>query len=130
VSSDLYYFVNGLRTYILVGFRYDDEDANDGQFDYSGNRLRVQLSRRFTLASRELTLKLGLRSEQRDYDNETLSIGAARRDDRLELEASGEIPLNDRFTAGVAYQRANNDSNLPAVDFDEDVLSVTFKAGF
>lgn len=130
VSSDLYYFVNGLRTYILIGFRYDDEDANDGQFDYSGNRLRVQLSRRFTLDSRELTFKVGLRSEQRDYDNETLSIGAARRDDRLQLEASGEIPLNDRFTAGIAYKRANNESNLPAVDFDEDVLSVTFKAGF
>jgi hypothetical protein len=129
-SSDLYYFVNGLRTYVLVGFRHDEEDAIDGQFDYSGNRLRVQLSRRLTLGSRDLTFKVGLRSEQRDYDNETLSIAAARRDDRLQFEASGEIPLSDRFTAVVGYKRANNESNLPAVDFDEDVLSVTFKAGF
>lgn len=129
-SSDLYYFLDGLRTYVLVGYRHDDEDAIDAQFDYTGDRFRARISHRFALGSRELTLKAGLRSEQRDYKGETPSIGARRRDDRLQFEASGELSLTERLTATLAYRRSNNDSNLPAVDFDEDVLSATFTAEF
>jgi uncharacterized protein (PEP-CTERM system associated) len=129
-SSDLYYFVDGLRTYLLIGYRHDAEDAVDAQFDYAGDRFRAQISHRFALGSRELTVKAGLRSEQRDYENETPSIGAPRRDDRVQLEASGDLPLSERVTASLRYRRSNNDSNLPAVDFDEDVLSLSVTAEF
>lgn len=129
-SSDIYVFLNGLTTYLLLGARIDDEDAIDPQFDYRADKLRIQLSHRFAMRSRELTLKLGLSSEARDYSSETPSIGAVRNDDRLQLEATGELPVGEHMTMDFGYKRSNNDSNLPAVNFDEDVFSFTLTGAF
>lgn len=127
-SSDAYVFVNGLTTYLVFGHRYDDEDAGDAAFDYRGQRLNVQLSQRFSMQAREITLRAYLRFENRDYRSVTPSLGALRRDERRELEATAEIPVGRRVLARVGLKRADNESNLSAVDFGETVLSVEFNA--
>ena len=130
LSSDTYIFLNGLRTYLVFGYRYDDENAVDGQFDYAGHKLNAQLSRRLMLEARELTLKTELRYETRDYEHPTLSIGAPRQDDRYQFEASLEIPVSARSVTRIGYKHADNRSNLASVDFDENVLSVSYSAVF
>lgn len=130
VSADSFVFLNGLDTYLVFGLRHDVEDALDAQFDYTGHRLRAQLVKRVPAGQRKLTLKAQLRYELRDYDNPTLSIGERRNDRRYQLEVTGDLPIGDRVIASMGYKRADNRSNLPAVDFDEDVLSVNFRAAF
>ena len=120
-------FLDGLTTYLVIGYRYDDENAVDEELDYTGNRFRVQLTRRLD-AARELTLRASVRSETRDYENPTLSIGSPRQDDRYQLEASLDVPMTERVTARIVYSRADNHSNLPSVDFDENLFSVQFNA--
>lgn len=128
LSSDAYVFLNGLTTYLVFGHRYDDEEAVSPEFDYSGQRLSFQVSQRFAMRAREITLRTYVRVEDRDYRAATPSIGALRRDDRRELEAVAEIPVGRRVLARVGLKRADNDSNLAAVDFAETVLSVGFNA--
>ena len=128
LSSDAYVFLNGLTTYLVFGHRYDDEEAVSPEFDYSGQRLSFQVSQRFAMRAREITLRAYLRAEDRDYRAVTPSIGALRRDDRRELEAVAEIPVGRRVLARVGVKRADNESNLAAVDFAETVLSVGFNA--
>ena len=128
LSSDAYVFVNGLKTYLVFGHRYDDEDAGEAELDYTGQRLSVQLSQRFPANARDVTLRTYLRAESRDYRAVTASIGALRRDDRLELEVLAEIPVGRRVLTRVGIKRADNESNLPSVDFAETVLSVEFTA--
>ena len=128
LSSDAYVFVNGLKTYLVFGHRYDDEDAGDAEFDYTGQRLSVQLSQRFRAGARDITVRAYLRAESRDYRAVTPSIGVLRRDDRRELEVLAEIPLGTRVLARVGIKRADNESNLPSVDFAETVFSVEFTA--
>jgi len=127
-SSDAYVFVNGLTTYLVFGHRYDDENAGAAEFDYTGHRLNLQLSKRLTMRAREVTLRTYLRFENRDYRAATPSIGQLRRDDRRELETTAEIPTGKRLVTRISLKRADNDSNLPAVDFAETVLSVEFSA--
>lgn len=129
-SSDAYVFLNGLTSYLVFGYRYDDEDAVDEQFDYTGNRFRVQFSRRLAAGSRELTLRTSVRVEARDYAHPTPSIGELRRDDRYQFEASLDVPIGERVTTKIGYKHADNRSNLPSVNFDENMLSVGFTAGF
>jgi len=124
-SSDAYVFVNGLRTYLVFGYRHDDEDAVDAEFDYAGHKLSAQLSQRLPARQRELTLKTSLRYETRDYANATPSIGAPRGDDRVQLEMSLEVPLRERVIAKFGYRHADNRSNLPSVDFDENAWSAS-----
>jgi hypothetical protein len=128
LSSDAYVFVNGLKTYFVFGHRYDDENAGDAEFDYTGQRLGLQLSQRFPARAREITMRTYLRGESRDYRSATASIGALRRDDRREIEVLAEIPLGRRVLTRVGIKRADNESNLPSVDFAETVISVEFTA--
>ena len=130
LSADAYVFVDGLRTYFVFGYRIDDEDALDAQFDYAGAMLRAQLAKRLMAGDRELTLRTSLRFENRDYDAPTPSIGSPRRDDRRQLELSLDVPVGERTTAQVVYEHADNASNLPAVDFAEDVLALKFRSRF
>ncbi len=128
LSSDAYVFVNGLKTYLVFGHRYDDEDAEEAALDYTGQRLAVQLSQRFRAGTRDITLRTYLRGESRDYRAATASIGAPRRDDRGEIEVLAEIPVGPRVLTRVSLKRADNESNLPSVDFAETVFSVEFTA--
>jgi hypothetical protein len=125
VSSDAYVFLNGLRTYLVFGYRYDDEDAAGAEFDYAGHKLSAQLARRVQAGKRELTFKTYLRYETRDYDSVTPAIGAPRGDDRVQLETSLEVPLRERLVTRFGYKHSDNRSNLPSVDFDENVWSAS-----
>ncbi|HVJ30785.1 MAG TPA: hypothetical protein VNA66_10800 [Gammaproteobacteria bacterium] len=127
-SSDAYVFINGLKTYLTFGHRYDDEDAGFDELDYTGQRFGIQLSQRFAGRAREITLKTHLRAESRDYRAVTPSIGALRRDDRLELGIVAEIPTGKHVVTRIGVRRADNDSNLPSVDFAETVSSVELSA--
>jgi hypothetical protein len=130
LSADAYVFLNGLTSYLAFGYRLDDEAALDDQFDYDGRRVNVQYSRRLDSNARRLTLRTYLRFESRDYDNVTLSIGSPRRDDRKQLEASLEIPLGERWAGTVGYTYSDNRSNLPSVDFAENVWTARFRTTF
>lgn len=131
LSADAYVFINGVSSYIVAGYRYDEEDAVDAQLDYSGRRLRTEFVRRFPFGTeKELTLRTELRFETRDYEQTNLLIGAPRRDNRLQLDVSAEVPVADRLTVRVGYRYADNRSNFPAVDFGERVYSAALRARF
>ncbi len=130
LSSDAYVFVDGLTTYFVFGHRYNDEDALDSQFDYTGHQLKAQLNRRFQAGARTVTFKAYLRYETRDYADPTPSIGERRHDDRYQLETLAEVPVSDRVLATFGYRHADNRSNLPSLDFAENVYSVQFSAEF
>ena len=42
MGADIYYFVDGVRSYFVLGFRHETEDANNSQFDFSGANLRAR----------------------------------------------------------------------------------------
>lgn len=128
VTTNAYVFLNGLTTYLTFGHRYHQEDSLDPQFDYSSNRLTVQLSKRLPAGGRTLTLKTGMRYESRDYEHPTIAIGVPRDEDRYQLEATAEFPLTERILTRIGYKHADNRSNLQALDFDENVVSLTFRA--
>ena len=73
-------------------------------------------------------MKTQLRAESRDYRSVTPSIGELRRDDRRELGVVAEIPFGKRVVARIDVKRADNESNLPSVNFAETVGSVSFSA--
>lgn len=128
VSADAYVFLNGLKTYVAFGAAHDHENAVAGEFDYAGEKFNAQLTHRFMAGTRELTLKSYVRFEGRGYGAPTPSIGVPRRDDRVQVEASLDVPLGKRTLVRVSAKHANNGSNLPSVDFAENVLSVGFSA--
>ncbi|MEO0997275.1 MAG: surface lipoprotein assembly modifier [Pseudomonadota bacterium] len=130
VGADAYFFLDGVRRYLVVGYDYETMSADDDQFSYDGHGVKVRLLQRLTFGSRDTRLKLGARFETRDYDAPTPSIGEPRDDDRLRLEAEFEIPITDRYFVTAEYEYGDFSSALPAADYSQSVIGVQFGAQF
>lgn len=129
-GADLYFFLNGVKTYFIAGYRYEDEDASDDQFDFQAHNLKARISQRVSLGSLDAKMKLGYRYEDRNYSSVTPSIGAVRDDTRHRFEAELEIPITERIYSLLEYEHGNFSSNLPSADYNQDVASARLGVRF
>jgi len=124
VGGDIYYFLDGVQSYFIAGYRFEDEDANASQFSFQGHNFRIRYLRRFEFAGKETRMSLGYDIEDRSYDAITPSIGVERDDNRQGFEANFEYPLSDRLNLVIDYNYGDNSSELPAADFEQNLLGV------
>lgn len=128
ISGMLFWFLDGVDRYWLFRYRYRDEDAVDPALDYRSHEGSVQYAQRFDLVGQRVTARMRVGYEARDYRAITETIGAKRDDTRLRLLSSLSTPLGDRSTVALTYRFGALDSNLPAVDFNEHVVELSYSA--
>ena len=85
---------------------------------------------RFEVFSKLSTLELGLRYEDRDYDEATPSIGERRHDERLRATIEFDVPLTDRINWRVYGGYSDYLSNLPSADYDQSILGTLVEITF
>lgn len=127
-GADLFWFIDGVRTYVLTGYQYEKEDAVLNRYDYNAHNLKAQLTKRLSAFGRELTGKVGWRFEKRNYTDVTPSIGVNRDDDRHRFQAEVEVPITDRVYSLAEYEYADYASNLPSADYTQHFVGV--RVGF
>jgi hypothetical protein len=130
-DADVYYFLDGTRHYFVAGFRYEDEDTRDPEFDFRGRQFELRYSRRFDLyGDRPVRLRLDYRYEDRDYRSLTPSIGEQRDDLRQRWRARMDFPVRENLTALLSYQYRDHDSNLESADFTDNRFEVQLEVTF
>lgn len=129
-SADAFVLLDGVRHYLLLAARFDDEQAREREFEFSGHRLSGHWIRRVPAGAHELLLRAGLRLEVRRYAEPLLPLERARRDERYRLETRLELPVWGPVTASARYEYAENRSTLSAADFSEHVVALSFEAAF
>ena len=127
---DAYYFLQGLRRYINVGYVYRDENSRAARFDYTAHQFKVRAVQRFELFSKLSTLELGLRYENRDYSSPTPSIGERRHDERYRAGVELDVPLTDQFRWQLYGGYSDYHSNLPSADYDQEVVGTRIEFNF
>ncbi len=124
---DVFYFVNGLNTYVLGGYRYEVNDASAAEFDFSSHSVKARLVQRFPFFDDQAKWRIGWQYETRDYDAVTPSIGVVRDDDRHRFRTSVELPLNDILSVEAELRYDDFRSNLPSADFDQNVAELRLR---
>jgi len=127
---DLYAFLDGTRRYVALGYDYLDLDATDPQYSYNGHSLRLRFVQRFAFAKGDARLRLGWRYQRRDYRGITPLIGQRRKDNRHRLRAAIELPLNRWLDLTARYSYSDYSSNLPTVDYNQNVADLGLRARF
>lgn len=130
VGADLYYFLNSVRSYFIASYRFEDESAVDPQFGFQGNHFRLRYLRRVMIGSTEARIRLGYSFEYRKYDSLTPSIAEKRDDNRQSLEAEFELPVSESFSVLIAYEYADNTSELLIADYTQNLFSVQLVLSF
>jgi hypothetical protein len=127
---DAFYFFAQSKAYFALGGRYEKEDTTGPEFDYGGYIFRANLQLPVTIASKVGKVNFGYQYLTRDYDNITPSIGAMRQENRNTFSVTGEIPVMDRLRLVADYRYIDRSSNLPAVNYKENVFTTSLKYDF
>ncbi len=128
---DAFYFIDGSKFMVIVGYQYDDSDANAAEFDYAAHNGKIKLVRRLDVAGMTPKLSIGWDHEARNYSSvDSTPSSGKRNDDRDKLKASLEIPINDTFFALFEYQYRDFRSNLDDADYSENLAEVRLGAEF
>lgn len=131
---------NAQRISLGLGLRFEDAtgpvsvstlwrpvwvDARGPQFDYRGDILLTRLEFVLRPLGWPLDFRFSHEWEQRDYENETRSIGARRADERHVFTGGLIVPLVGPTETSLDYVHVSSDSNLPELVYDENI--VTFR---
>jgi len=130
VGSDFYWFINGSRTYLSVGYKFSQEDAVDPALDYDGNTFKIKLTKRFGFNKLDGALKIGASYEQRDYQNDTAALGEPRQDDRTRLQTELELPISNHLNLLLNLEYADYQSNYLPADYDQYIAGAQLVLDF
>lgn len=126
-EADLYYFRRGLRSYINIGYRFRDEDANADQLDYASHSLKLRYIQRVKVFSKLAKLEFAWRYEDRNYDSNKLGINEERADRRHRWRVDFELPILGPGSAiQFYYGYSDYDSNLPQSDYNQAITGTRF----
>jgi hypothetical protein len=128
---DLYFFIDGIRNYIVAGLRYENEDTLADEFDFKGQQFELRYSRRLDwYGDRPVRLRADWRYENRDYQSVTPSIGVKRDDTRQRWRLRLDLPVSEKLTTLLTYQYRSHSSNLASADFSDHRFEVQLEAEF
>ncbi len=115
------------RAYVNAGFRLEVEDADGDEFDYFGPVLKLGVK---LPGPWETIWKAAWKYQFRDYNDITPSIGEEREDKINTFQLSAVKPLAKILDLKLEYEHIASDSNLPVVDFSENIVTLTLAAHF
>lgn len=128
---DLYFFIDGTRSYMVTGLLYENENTRAAEFDFEGRQFSLMYSRRLDVyGDRPMRVRLDWRYENRDYQSITPSLGERRDDRRQRWRARVDLPVNDTLTLLLTYQHRSHESNLTSADFDDNRFEAQIEAVF
>jgi Flp pilus assembly protein TadD len=119
-------FLNGSRSYGIFSVRAETEDAKGDEFDYLGFAMRAGVRHPFSIAEGEYRFEFDYAFRLRDYENITPSIGTER-DDRTHTARFRLARNLTRHTeVRLDYEYTDSDSNLPSIDYRQNVVGMSF----
>lgn len=129
-GADWFIFLNGPKTYLTLGYRFDQEDAAVSQYDHDRHNFKAHFVQRLDMFGQSAKFNIGVRYETREYSDVWPSVGVNRDDQRRKIRASLDIPFTDHFATVFKFELRNVESNVPEADRSDQVGSIEFVARF
>jgi hypothetical protein len=111
------------KAYLSGSYRLASEDASGAEFDYLAHIFKATLKIPGPFDTR---FKASYEYKNRDYDNVTASIGREREDKINTFKGEVSKKILKVFNLAFVYEYINSDSNLPSVDYNENIASLAF----
>lgn len=127
---DNFFFFNNAKSFVKLGYRIENENTRDAEFDYLGHYLNAEFKTPLEALLKGSTLKLRYQYYFKDFRNETASISKERLDRRHTIRATFVAPLTDYLAVETDVKFIRALSNLADSDFVERVATVSLKLSY
>ena len=127
------FFLDGFQSYAILGVGFDGENAKGPEFDFLGTAARVGLRHPFSLnllGEGHYRLELDYAFRLRNYRNITPSIDAVRKDRVHVARFCLARRISEHTEVRLAYEHTTSVSNLPSMDYPENVAGMSFAFDF
>ncbi len=134
-TLDLFHFLNGTNTMLMLGLSGEQEQAQATQFSYQGLGLVSKVSHKFSLFGLDSKFALGLRLQQKDYEIvDDASLVAEETADRDEtsriVELDWQLTLLDNLALKTELQHGDFDSQMASQTYQQTQGSVGLTYSF
>ena len=131
-SFDMFHFINGANTMLMLGLSTEKEDAQDNQFAYSGMGVQTKVTHKFRVFGLNSKVGVGLRFQRKDYQSvevETLPAeGMSERDEnRRVIEANWDLHLLDNLLVMSELEHGNFNSQIESQNYEQTTASIGLK---
>jgi tetratricopeptide (TPR) repeat protein len=116
---DVFLFFMEHKGYVQLGYRLEGEDTSGDEFDYLGHIATCAVQVPLPFQSK---VRFMYRYRFKDYLHITPTIGEEREDNRHTFNVVVTKEIFDYFELKVDYEHIRSDSNLPSVDYHENVI--------
>lgn len=129
-SIDAFWFFNQGKSSLVLAWAVDNEDAEQSQFSYSANTIRLRYAHDTSLWGRASEFSAGIRRQDRDYDGITPSIGQTRDDTQQVADIQWRLNLTNHIATNAAFEHGNFSSRLPSADYKENRIKLGIELSF
>ncbi len=126
MSGDVYYFLPGRRGHLVLGARYETENALSPYHDHDGFQLNARLQLKLAFPAQGSKLKLDYAYRERHYDALLPSLMAHRHEKRSILGLGADIPLGDVVSFKPQLRLSDRRSNYALADYRETIVTAGF----
>lgn len=125
-GMDHFFFLPDGRGYTFASISVEGEDASGPEFDFVGFQLRGGVRLPFSLLGGAYRAEGDYRFGLRDFTNPTPSIGTERADRVHAFRFRLVRTLTEWAELRVDYDHARSSSNLPSIDYRQNVVAGSF----
>ena len=129
-SLDNYYFIQGLKRYVVMGYTYRVDNARANRYDYESHALKLRYLHRGTVGSLPLEFEAESRWEERRYKEPDPFIREKREDTRIRLSVQLTASVTSYASIALQIKNSNYDSNLPTASYSDLVVGTELRLTF
>jgi len=124
------YFFMKRRGYLNLALRYERERTTDPTRAFDGLQVSGNVLIPGDTIVKDSKFRFGVAYRDRAYTNITPSIGAARHEARVSVNASADIPIVRQIKLRPEFRMASRASNDPFTDYDNAISSLSVVYSF
>jgi hypothetical protein len=134
-SFDIFHFINGADTMLMLGLSAEKEDAQDNQFAYSGMGIHTKITHKFNVFGLNSKVGVGVRFQRKDYQSDRVGTLPAediieRDENRQVIEANWDLHLLDNLSVMTELEYGDFKSQLESQTYQQTTASVGLKYTF
>lgn len=130
IGMDNFIFFMQGKSYLLISYRFEDRTTRADEFTYEGHFATLGLKTPLPIFDRKGSFNVSYRYFYKDYTNITPSLGQERRDFRHTIQVGLSQPLCEWLKLNLNYEFIDSVSNLQAIDFTENIASLSLSVTF
>ena len=130
VGMDHFIFFMKGKSYLLFGYRFENKVTSGDEFTYYGHYGTFGVKTPLPIWNQKGAFKVTYRFFYKDYRNITPSLNQERRDFRHTIQVGLSQPLSECLKLNLNYEFIDSVSNLQAIDFTENIASLSLTVTF